>query len=80
MSQLGRVLERDAMCSVTNAKPKERQARILAGQIDGLDQSRAYQLLNELNWDLRTGYWSHLDGIVEMPETLSQANARSVSC
>ena len=56
MSQLGRVLGNEMLCvQATNAKLKERQARILAGQIAGLDQSRAYQLLNELDWDLRTG-------------------------
>ncbi len=56
MTQLGRVLGNEMLCvQATNAKLKDRQARILAGQIDGFDQSRAYQLLRELNWDLRTG-------------------------
>lgn len=56
MTQLGRVLGNEMLCvQATNAKLKNRQARILASQIDGFDQSRAYQLLRELNWDLRTG-------------------------
>ncbi|MDC3058522.1 N-acetylmuramic acid 6-phosphate etherase [Litorivicinus sp.] len=56
MTQLGRVLGNEMLCvQATNAKLKDRQARILAGQIDGFDQPRAYQLLRELNWDLRTG-------------------------
>ena len=56
MSQLGRVLGNEMLCvQATNEKLKSRQARILASQIDGFDQSRAYQLLRELNWDLRTG-------------------------
>ena len=56
MTQLGRVLGNEMLCvQATNAKLKGRQARILASQIDGFDQSRAYQLLRELNWDLRTG-------------------------
>ena len=56
MTQLGRVLGNEMLCvQATNAKLKDRQARILAGQIDGFDQSRAYKLLRELNWDLRTG-------------------------
>lgn len=69
MSQLGRVLGNEMLCvQATNAKLKERQARILAGQIAGLDQSRAYQLLNELDWDLRTGLlvasgWDRKDAI-----------------
>ena len=56
MTQLGRVLGNEMLCvQATNAKLKDRQARILANQIDGFDKSRAYQLLRELNWDLRTG-------------------------
>ena len=56
MTQLGRVLGNQMLCvQATNAKLKGRQARILANQIDGFDKSRAYQLLRELNWDLRTG-------------------------
>jgi N-acetylmuramic acid 6-phosphate etherase len=56
MTQLGRVLGNEMLCvQATNAKLKDRQARILAGQIDGFDQARAYQLLSDLNWDLRTG-------------------------
>jgi len=56
MTGLGRVLGNEMLCvQATNAKLKDRQARILAGQIDGLDQAHAYQLLSELNWDLRTG-------------------------
>ena len=54
MTQLGRVLGNEMLCvRATNAKLKDRQARILAGQIDGIDEARAYQLLSELNWDLR---------------------------
>jgi N-acetylmuramic acid 6-phosphate etherase len=56
MTALGRVFGNEMLCvQATNAKLKDRQARILAGQIDGFDQARAYQLLSELNWDLRTG-------------------------
>ena len=56
MTALGRVLGNEMLCvQATNAKLKDRQVRILAGQIDGFDQARAYQLLSELNWDLRTG-------------------------
>ena len=54
MTQLGRVLGNEMLCvRATNAKLKDRQARILAGQIDGIDEARAYKLLSELNWDLR---------------------------
>ena len=54
MTQLGRVLGNEMLCvQATNKKLKDRQARILAGQIDGIDETRAYQLLSELNWDLR---------------------------
>jgi len=56
MTQLGRVLGNEMLCvQATNRKLKDRQARILAGQIDGIDETRAYQLLSELNWDLRKG-------------------------
>ena len=56
MTELGRVLGNEMLCvQATNAKLKDRQARILAGQINGFDQARAYQLLSDLNWDLRTG-------------------------
>ena len=56
MAELGRVLGNEMLCvQATNAKLKDRQARILAGQINGFDQARAYQLLSDLNWDLRTG-------------------------
>ena len=56
MTQLGRVLGNEMLCvQATNAKLRDRQARILAGQIDGIDETRAYQLLSELNWDLRKG-------------------------
>jgi N-acetylmuramic acid 6-phosphate etherase len=56
MTALGRVLGNEMLCvQATNAKLKDRQVRILEGQIDGFDQARAYQLLSELNWDLRTG-------------------------
>lgn len=56
MTQLGRVLGNEMLCvQATNAKLKDRQARILAGQIDGIDEGGAYQLLSELNWDLRKG-------------------------
>lgn len=56
MTQLGRVLGNEMLCvQATNAKLKDRQARILAGQIEGFDETRAYQLLRDLNWDLRAG-------------------------
>ena len=55
MTQLGRVLGNEMLCvQATNAKLKDRQARILAGKSMGLT-TRAYQFLRELNWDLRTG-------------------------
>jgi N-acetylmuramic acid 6-phosphate (MurNAc-6-P) etherase len=39
----------------TNAKLKDRQARILAGQIDRLSTAEAYQLLSDLDWNLQAG-------------------------
>lgn len=56
MTQLGRVLGNEMLCvQANNRKLKDRQARILAGQIDGMDETCAYKLLSELNWDLRKG-------------------------
>ena len=80
MTQLGRVLGNEMLCvQATNAKLKSRQARILASQIDGFDQSRAYQLLRELNWDLRTGLLVASGGIDEMPKKLSPMSVLFVS-
>jgi N-acetylmuramic acid 6-phosphate etherase len=67
MTQLGRVLGNEMLCvQATNAKLKERQARILAGQIEAIDHHGAYQLLSNLGWDLRMGLliasgWSEAD-------------------
>ena len=69
MTQLGRVLGNEMLCvQATNAKPKDRQARIWQAK-SMASRSRAYQLLHELNWDLRTGLLSHQGGIVEMPRS-----------
>ena len=68
MTQLGRVLGNEMLCvRATNAKLKDRQARILAGQIDGIGEERAYQLLSQLNWDLRKGLWSPPVGLKMRP-------------
>jgi N-acetylmuramic acid 6-phosphate etherase len=56
MTQLGRVLGNEMLCvQATNAKLKDRQARILAGQIDWLSTAEAYQLLSDLDWNLQAG-------------------------
>jgi N-acetylmuramic acid 6-phosphate etherase len=56
MTQLGRVLGNEMLCvQATNAKLKDRQARILAGQIDRLSTAEAYQLLSDLDWNLQAG-------------------------
>ena len=56
MTQLGRVLGNEMLCvQAKNAKLKDRQARILAGQIDRLSTAEAYQLLSDLDWNLRAG-------------------------
>ena len=56
MTQLGRVLGNEMLCvQATNAKLKDRQARILAGQIDRLTTAEAYQLLSDLDWNLQAG-------------------------
>jgi N-acetylmuramic acid 6-phosphate (MurNAc-6-P) etherase len=39
----------------TNAKLKDRQVRILAGQIDRLSTAEAHQLLSDLDWNLQAG-------------------------
>ena len=56
MTQLGRVLGNEMLCvQATNAKLKDRQARILAGQIDRLSTAEAHQLLSDLDWNLQAG-------------------------
>lgn len=56
MTQLGRVLGNEMLCvQATNAKLKDRQARVLAGQIEELSTAEAYQLLSNLDWDLQAG-------------------------
>lgn len=56
MTQLGRVLGNEMLCvQATNAKLKDRQARILAGQVDRLSTAEAYQLLSDLDWNLQVG-------------------------
>ena len=76
MTQLGRVLGNEMLCvRATNTKLKDRQARILAGQIDGIDEARAYQLLSELNWDLRKALLV-ASGWVESDANLALAGER----
>ena len=56
MAQLGRVLGNEMVCvQATNAKLKDRQARILLGQVDSMTLKEAFQLLASLDWDLRVG-------------------------
>ena len=56
MTQLGRVFGNEMICvHATNAKLKERQARILAGHVQSITCEEAFQLLAGLGWDLRIG-------------------------
>ena len=56
MTQLGRVFGNEMICvHATNAKLKDRQARILAGHVQSITCEEAFQLLAGLGWDLRIG-------------------------
>jgi|TARA_B110000305_G_scaffold60086_1_gene66611 N-acetylmuramic acid 6-phosphate etherase len=56
MTSLGRVLGNEMICvQASNAKLKNRQSRILSGQVASLSHSDAYVLLESLGWDLRLG-------------------------
>ncbi len=56
MTALGRVLGNEMLCvQANNAKLKDRQARILIGQVPTMDLEAARQLLASVNWDLRVG-------------------------
>jgi N-acetylmuramic acid 6-phosphate etherase len=50
------VLGNEMICvQASNAKLKNRQSRILSGQVASLSHSDAYVLLESLGWDLRLG-------------------------
>ena len=56
MTQLGRVFGNEMICvHATNAKLKDRQARILAGHVKSITREEAFQFLADLDWDLRIG-------------------------
>lgn len=56
MTALGRVLGNEMLCvQANNAKLKDRQARILVGQVPTFDLQEARQLLASVDWDLRVG-------------------------
>lgn len=56
MTQLGRVFGNQMLCvKATNAKLKDRQARILSSQVESLSHEDATKLLATLDWDLRVG-------------------------
>ena len=54
MTALGRVLGNEMLCvQANNAKLKDRQARILIGQVPSMDLQSARELLSSVGWDLR---------------------------
>ena len=72
MTQLGRVLGNEMLCvRATNAKLKIVRHGSWLEQIDGIGEERAYQLLSQLNWDLRKGLLVALVGLKMRPLALA---------